>query len=475
MKECPLINLIMKFRRKYTITSAVVFALIFLSANIYFVQILFEEKQVHTFKNVRTEVTNSSKERTPKPKKPLVKHGTIIAIEKIKYKLSQLSSRYYRRKSSSYSLIKQLQDDLNETVPISINLLQTADEWATPNQLVPNPAPVLGSLLRTLCTSQIRKAENARKGTQLKLLLTFDSGWQGVFKPQWYERNEVLWGPSYGGKDRHNGEVASFHLSLLLGLPRVPITVGRRLHLPLEILPVADQALHNTFSLNGSSTCLHGVCLYCTPKEPVCGKTLDGKNGGPYLEGALSLWLPSKLLPLKRHRSPWQRTYKPGRAAKWEVDKDYCVKIMQDQENQIFREKLLARSRLLDLIDAAIFDFLIGNGDRHHHETFQPFPNSTVLLIDNGKSFGNPYDDHLDILAPLYQCCIIRRKTWERLQILSGGVLGEALEILLRPSHLSPLLTPPHYVALNRRLLHVYATVENCLDKDQTNVILDLI
>lgn len=64
-------------------------------------------------------------------------------------------------------------------------------------------------------------------------------------------------------------------------------------------------------------------------------------------------------------------------------------------------------SRLLDLIDTAIFDFLMDNGDRHHYELAQNnFHNPAVLLIDNGKSLGNPDVDHLDILAPLYQCCM---------------------------------------------------------------------
>lgn len=64
-------------------------------------------------------------------------------------------------------------------------------------------------------------------------------------------------------------------------------------------------------------------------------------------------------------------------------------------------------SRLLDLVDTAIFDFLMDNGDRHHYELAQNnFHNPAVLLIDNGKSLGNPDIDHFDILAPLYQCCM---------------------------------------------------------------------
>lgn len=40
---------------------------------------------------------------------------------------------------------------------------------------------------------------------------------------------------------------------------------------------------------------------------------------------------------------------------------------------------------LLDLIDIAIFDFLISNGDRHHYELVRILKKTRVLIIDNGK------------------------------------------------------------------------------------------
>lgn len=58
-----------------------------------------------------------------------------------------------------------------------------------------------------------------------------------------------------------------------------------------------------------------------------------------------------------------------------------------------------------------MFDFLIGNGDRHHFEMYlKTEPDSSshsnkIILFDNGKSFGNPFEDYVDILAPLFQCC----------------------------------------------------------------------
>lgn len=61
---------------------------------------------------------------------------------------------------------------------------------------------------------------------------------------------------------------------------------------------------------------------------------------------------------------------------RWETDNDFCdyVKTNHDFE------------RILDFIDIAIFDFIIGNGDRHRYEVMEHFNNS-ILLIDNGKRY----------------------------------------------------------------------------------------
>ena len=45
-----------------------------------------------------------------------------------------------------------------------------------------------------------------------------------------------------------------------------------------------------------------------------------------------------------------------------------------------------AGPRLLDVIDTAIFDYLIGNADRHHYESFQDDGGASMLiLLDNAK------------------------------------------------------------------------------------------
>lgn len=140
-----------------------------------------------------------------------------------------------------------------------------------------------------------------------------------------------------------------------------------------------------SFPVNDSRICLYGKCYYCRASEAVCG------NKTHFVEGVLLYQIPG---PLAKHKSPWQRTYKDGMKAAWETKggNNYC---------DLVRTKL-PLVRILDLIDAAVFDFLIQNGDRHHYETRY----NRVVLIDNGKGFGNPFVDFIDILAPLYQCCM---------------------------------------------------------------------
>ncbi|KAF6715836.1 Extracellular serine/threonine protein kinase FAM20C [Oryzias melastigma] len=118
--------------------------------------------------------------------------------------------------------------------------------------------------------------------------------------------------------------------------------------------------------------------------------------------------------------------------------------------------------------------------DRHHYETFESFGNQTFLLhLDNGRAFGRHSQDEPSILAPLKQCCRIRRSTLLRLRLLSRPDfrLSEVMRESLAADPLAvvaPLLSEPHLSALDRRLAKVLKVVEICQEKHRDVVYDDL-
>ena len=281
-----------------------------------------------------------------------------------------------------------------------------------------------------------------------------------VFKPKRYQRDRILDGSPYEGYDRHNAEIAAFHLDRVIGFYRVPPAVGRIVNLDAEVKPVARKKLSDTFFTkgegDGSDVCFYGVCMYCKKSEPACGD-------GPMMEGALILWVPHKW-GIAKTRNPWQRTY-TSRKARWELDDDYCLSVVAKRPYNL-------GPRLLDLMDAAVFDFLIGNADRHHYEYLShDKDNGMMLLLDNGKSFGNPYKDETSILAPLYQCCKLRQSTYTKLKTFStestdANSLSRRLVERTEKDPLHPLLTDDHLVAIDRRLKRILTTVDMCFDRE---------
>uniref|UniRef100_A0A8C3WIM9 FAM20B glycosaminoglycan xylosylkinase n=1 Tax=Catagonus wagneri TaxID=51154 RepID=A0A8C3WIM9_9CETA len=342
-----------------------------------------------------------------------------------------------------------------ELVPKLDHTLQSpweiAAQWVVPREVYPEETPELGAIMHAMATKKIIKADVGYKGTQLKALLILEGGQKVVFKPKRYNRDYVVEGEPYAGYDRHNAEVAAFHLDRVLGFRRAPLVVGRFVNLRTEIKPVATEQLLSTFLTVGNNTCFYGKCYYCRETEPACA---DGDT----MEGSVTLWLPD-VWPLQKHRHPWGRTYREGKLARWEYDESYCDAVKKTSPYD-------SGPRLLDIIDTAVFDYLIGNADRHHYESFQDDEGASMLiLLDNAKSFGNPSLDERSILAPLYQCCIIRVSTWNRLNSLKNGVLKSALKSAMAHDPISPVLSDPHLDALDQRLLSVLAAVKQCTDQ----------
>ncbi|XP_067876002.1 extracellular serine/threonine protein kinase FAM20C-like [Heterodontus francisci] len=265
--------------------------------------------------------------------------------------------------------------------------------------------------------------------------------------------------------ERHNAEIAAFHLDRILGFRRIPPVSGRRVNLVTEIKErTFDGHLERTFFTSpANNVCFYGDCTYyCDMEHPLCGK--------PHLmEGSMAAYLPDvKWAKRLSWRNPWRRSYHKTKKAKWELDPSYCDQIKKTPPYN-------SGTRLLDVMDMTILDFLMGNMDRHHYETFQKFGNESFLLhLDNGRGFGRHSQDELSILVPLQQCCRIRRGTFLRLQLLAteSYKLSDVMRESLLIDRLSPILSEPHLSALNRRLLTVLETTKDCINRHGKHTVL---
>ncbi|XP_019732937.1 extracellular serine/threonine protein kinase FAM20C-like [Hippocampus comes] len=326
----------------------------------------------------------------------------------------------------------------------------------------------VSNLTHYLATQRILGAVQKSGGTQLKLLMSFPNYGQALLKPKKQSRDAETDVNLFYFSDfeRHNAEISAFHLDRLLGFNRIPPVVGRLINVTSEIREITtDRKLFRTFFTSpAGNVCFYGQCeYYCSTEHPLCGQPHS-------LEVSLAAMLPDlSLAPRRSWRSPWRRSYSRTKLAQWEKDPAYCDTVKQTPPYN-------HGTRLVDVIDMAILDFLMGNMDRHHYETFEKFGNETFLLhLDNGRAFGRHSQDELSILAPLQQCCRIRRSTLLRLRLLSDPYfrLSDVMRQSLAQDPLeavAPLLSEAHLAALDRRLATVLHVVETC-EEQHTDVI----
>ncbi|XP_007421709.1 pseudokinase FAM20A [Python bivittatus] len=336
--------------------------------------------------------------------------------------------------------------------PMVDRLLQDTQELST---ISADYSPDEKALLGACDCSQIVKPS----GVHLKLVLRFQDFGKAMFKPMRQKRDEETPEDFFYFVDfqRHNAEIAAFHLDRILDFRRVPPAAGRMINITKEILEITkNEILQSVFFISpASNVCFFAKCPYmCKTEYAVCGN--------PHLlEGSLSVFLPSlNLAPRISIPNPWIRSYTFAGKEEWEVNPLYCNTV-----KEIYPYS--SGSRLLNIIDMAIFDFLIGNMDRHHYEMFTKFGDDGFLLhLDNARGFGKHSRDEVSILAPLEQCCIIKKTTLLRLQLLakSDYKLSDIMRESLLQDRLAPVLTEAHLLALDRRLQIILKTVEKCIE-----------
>ncbi|CAF1551651.1 unnamed protein product, partial [Didymodactylos carnosus] len=254
--------------------------------------------------------------------------------------------------------------------------------------------------------------------------------------------------------ERHHAEIASFHLDRVLGFNRVPPIIGRILNITSDLLEHAVPDLAKTFFISpANNTCFRGRCsYYCDTGHAVCGRPKD------FLEASLQILLPRPpVVEWHKITHPYRRSYSATKYAKWESNENYCYdKVLNDD---YYHNRLL-----LDMTDLAAFDFLIGNMDRHHMMRISSFgPNSALIHLDNGRSFGRYDYDDLTILTPIRQCCFFRYSTFQRFQILYKQRLSVLLNRSLKTERLKLILINEHLIALDRRLNILLHLINDCV------------
>ncbi|KAH9502552.1 hypothetical protein Btru_068972 [Bulinus truncatus] len=324
----------------------------------------------------------------------------------------------------------------------------------------PTDSSYYDQLLKDLLQRDIVFTDINYRSSHLVLIVTFDNGGKATYKFMRTPReHEVL--PNhffFSDIERPQAEIASFHLDKVLGFYKVPPTVGRAINITQVIQQVGVPLLTNTLHRSpAGNLCFFGKCKdYCKVDFSICGQP-------DTIEGAMSVYLPNRSLETANHNlaSPWMRMYNPILKAKWESSEDFC-------DTDVKTKKSFQGRRILDFSDIGVFDFLIGNLDRHHVELFEQLGNETFLIhFDNGRGFGKSKYDCMSCMAPVRQCCLIRLSTLAKLVKLYIGPdsLSHVLRESLKADPIHPVLWEPHLDALDRRVGKILQAVSDCVIK----------
>uniref|UniRef100_A0A673KT53 Family with sequence similarity 20 member C, like n=1 Tax=Sinocyclocheilus rhinocerous TaxID=307959 RepID=A0A673KT53_9TELE len=211
--------------------------------------------------------------------------------------------------------------------------------------------PNLSSLTQQMISHRIFSAVQKSGGTQLKLVMSFPNYGQALFKPMKQERHEETDVNLYYFSDFER------HLDRILGFRRVPPVVGRLINVIKEIKDITtDHKLVTTFFTSPvGNTCFYGQCsYYCSTGYAICGRPLK-------IEGSMAAMLPDlSLAPRRSWRSPWRGSYSRSKLAQW-VENVLFKEIVHSKLLNLksFQPLFFFSTRLVDLIDLSILDFLM--------------------------------------------------------------------------------------------------------------------
>ncbi|ESN90529.1 hypothetical protein HELRODRAFT_108618, partial [Helobdella robusta] len=361
----------------------------------------------------------------------------------------------------------------NERTKRFNQIWESADRMISRQGLWDPESAIYRDVLDALATAcivnvEVLDREEYESGTGDKWVVTLEGGQKAMLKIVWESKGDMKKGGLCNdGFEMPTSEIAAFHLHRILGFHNVPIVVGRRLDLLKDIRPNASPAVARqikiTETLAGNESCVRGFCLYCKQEHSLCPRD-------NIIEVSLTYWVPRRL---KLHTKPdLFMPYSTSRMEKWSVygfnNKTYCDEVRQTIEPY---EEV---GMYLDLFDFSVLDTLMYHFDTKHYTVDDgSSAHGLTVRLDHGRAFC-AYDKHEKhiFLAPVYQCCTLRKSTYENLLKLRGGKLSEMMKAALKSDPLAPILKSVWYTVLDDRLRIILELIDKCISRNGSRQVL---
>lgn len=285
-------------------------------------------------------------------------------------------------------------------------------------------------LLEVLAGSEITQVERGSGGRSLAFRLTFADGSRGYFKP-----------PQTFSGSHFYAEIASYHLDRMLGLGRVPPTIGRRIAwAPLREVAAGDARVGEAI----------------VDRDHVCG--------------SLSYWVPERLVPIQLGLGweGWTRFSPAPAVSPFQRARVYAA---QASGESTVAESAIARAadapdtsdRAAELSDLVLFDYLTENIDRwggDYTNVRTRGAGGPLVFLDNAAGFiASPQASPGFMDARLHAVQRFRRSTVDAIRAFSI----EEFRARVEADVCAPVLTDRLYAQLEERRTTLLAHVDRMI------------
>lgn len=287
------------------------------------------------------------------------------------------------------------------------------------------------SRLDVLARGEITRIERGSGGRSLAFRITFADGTRGYFKP-----------PQTFSGSHFYAEIASYHLDRMLGLGRVPPTIGRRL---------AWDGLREVAA--GDARVSEAV----VDRDHVCG--------------SLSYWVPERLVPIELGLGweSWTRFAPASAVSPFQRARVYAsqasgeTSISDSSDLHRASETPDTSERPGELSDLVLFDYLTENIDRwggDYTNVRTRGAGGELVFLDNAAGFiDSPRASPSFMDARLHAVQRFRRSTVETIRHFDV----EAYRVRVEADVCAPILTDRLYAQLETRRATLLAHVDRMI------------